>query len=501
MSTSTPEIITPAQTRGLKRNGIANVVIAALWVVLVCLIFTHLTTAPLEHDESFTLSIALLPWHQAWAAAVADASHPPIYTMLVKLWIGLGGTSLVWFRILPAIIMSLLPVPFLLLARELRAPTIASVLGLLLLLANPTRIYYAHNARSYGLFMLLSAFSIWLFARLTRHEDTSRRLWIGYWFVNIALCSTHYFGLWVICIQGLIALFCCRKQLLHYVIGVVLIAFTYLLWIPAARHSTRHPGGLAGYIGWMPLPTFKDLAWYYHHLIGGLNIRHAVEVGFLLFLLPLLLWSATSIVQWHRASDARRRALIHLLPYATLPVIGTFFLSHVAKTPLFAERVLIFTVVPFCLALSIALVSIPYRALRVSLYGALLAWTASAGVMAISSLSNNGVRWDILAQCVGRDRGASIPVYAKEDWLALPYVMSQRMAGKDPDVRIVERFDSGSPREFWAAYRVFSEKPQYTAGIESELRTADYKSIRTCEVGDGNTDRHVIFDLESREAH
>lgn len=500
MSNSTAEITTHTQGRELRSLGIANFVIAALWVLVVALTFTRLTTAPLEHDESFTLSIALLPWRQAWAAAVADASHPPIFTMVVKAWIAVGGASLVWLRILPAIIVSLLPAPFLLIANELRAPKMASVLGLVLLLANPTRIYYAHNARSYGLLMLLSAFSIWLFARLTRNKWPSLRLWMAYWLVNVALCSTHYFGLWVVGIQGLIALAFYRKQVLHCVIGAVVIVFANLFWVPAARQSMTRRGGLAGYTGWMPLPTFKDVAWYYNGLIGGLNIRHATQVGLLLFLVPLFLWSAISIVRWHKAPDARRRAFIHLLPYATLPVIGTFFLSHVAKTPLFAERVLIFAVVPFCLALGIALVSIPYRELRVSLYTVLIAWTASGGAITISDLSKDGVRWDILAQCIDRDPGASAPVRAREDWLALPFAISQRIAGKARDIQAVKHFDSDQPDEFWAAYRVFPETPEYKAGIVSELRSADYKTIRSCEVGDGTIDRYVIFDLESRQA-
>jgi hypothetical protein len=172
-----------------------------------------------------------------------------------------------------------------------------SVLGFLLLIANPATIYYAHNGRSYGLLMLISAFSICLFARLARNQRPSLRLCMAYWLVNIALCSTHYFGLWVVGIQGLIALLFYRKHFVQCVIGAILIAVTYLLWVPAAHYAMARRGGLVGYIGWMDLPTFKDVAWYYNDLIGGVTIRHGMLAGFLVFLLPLILWSAISIVR------------------------------------------------------------------------------------------------------------------------------------------------------------------------------------------------------------
>jgi hypothetical protein len=50
------------------------------------------------------------------AAVAADAVHPPLFYLLLKIWIG-WGTSLLWLRLFPTLISVVAIAPFLLLCR------------------------------------------------------------------------------------------------------------------------------------------------------------------------------------------------------------------------------------------------------------------------------------------------------------------------------------------------------------------------------------------------
>ena len=128
----------------------------------------------------------------------------------LKLWIAAGGYSLLWLRLLPAIASCLALVPFFLLVKEFALSRGTVALALAGLIANGTRLYYSHIVRSYSL-LLLSAFSLWLFARNSRRSEVKARYSAAYWLVNLGMCWMHYFGLWVVGIQIIVALAFYRK--------------------------------------------------------------------------------------------------------------------------------------------------------------------------------------------------------------------------------------------------------------------------------------------------
>src|SRR6185312_14995709 len=124
--------------------------------------------------------------HHGWAEllrfAAADIIHPPLFYMLLKIWIALGGESLLWLRLLPALFSIAAILPFLLLCRELNLKQAERDLALLLLAVNGYLIKYAQELRMYSLLMFLSVGSLWIFVKFFKAEQGSRKQ-LGWLFI------------------------------------------------------------------------------------------------------------------------------------------------------------------------------------------------------------------------------------------------------------------------------------------------------------------------------
>jgi hypothetical protein len=476
--------------------------LAGLCLLLIGLTFRNITADPLNWDEAFSFNLAAMPWKLAWSAAVADASNPPIFTMVVKLWMALGGQSLLWLRLLPSIAGCLLLVPFFLLVEEFNIPGEAAVLALAAMLANETRMYYTHILRCYGLLLLFSAFSIWLFARNSRMKRVTAAQTAAYWIVNLWMCWMHYFGLWVAGIEFLLALVVYRKELARTIVGGCIVGASFLFWVPGAVHAASSRGGLNGYIGWIAQPTLRDLARFYHALLGVPGAGRLMPVGSLLFALPLLFWCIKAAKRPGEMPAGGNRILVHLLPYVTVPVLATFLLSRFGSIHMFSDWVLIFAVVPYCLLIGAAVARIPMRPLKVGASCALFVWAACGVFAAAAATPNLDVRWDLIAGCVADPSGPPLPVRAVDLPIARTYGAYLRTSGQSADrVALVPSFRSAMPDRFWAGYLAYKDRPAYNAGLASDLQAGGYATVRRCTAfgGVGNSFR-VVFDLESRDA-
>src|SRR5665213_1005471 len=56
-----------------------------------------------DGDEIFSLNIAAAPWSDVLTLVARNISHPPLFYLLLKAWIGPGWTSEAWARMLPAL--------------------------------------------------------------------------------------------------------------------------------------------------------------------------------------------------------------------------------------------------------------------------------------------------------------------------------------------------------------------------------------------------------------
>src|SRR2546421_12581670 len=107
-------------------RDLRHVRFAAFAIVLLAYIATRfwgLTASCLWFDEIFSIHAAEHSWTSLFHFVAADLIHPPLFYVLLKLWITVGGESLFWLRLFPVTFAILSLVPFLLLCRELKLGT------------------------------------------------------------------------------------------------------------------------------------------------------------------------------------------------------------------------------------------------------------------------------------------------------------------------------------------------------------------------------------------
>ena len=170
----------------------------------------NLTTFCLDSDEIFSLLCARYPLPHLLHSVQMDVVHPPLFYLLLGLWVRIGGESLLWLRLLPFLLSMAALIPVWIVFRQLQLGPLARLIAFALLVINDYQVFHARYVRMYALFFLLSLISVALFNALLSdgHPNQERKrlvLWLTG--INLLLVYTQYFGWMVIGIQACIS--CC----------------------------------------------------------------------------------------------------------------------------------------------------------------------------------------------------------------------------------------------------------------------------------------------------
>lgn len=438
-----------AQTRDAATR--LQLILTALFAALYAAArLQHLTATCLWFDEIFSVHAARQAWGGLWRFAAADLIHPPLFYALLKIWIAAGGESPLWLRLFPALTSVLALVPFLLLARELRLGASATNVALLLMAANGYLIKYAQEVRMYSLLLLLTLFSLWLFARLldARNSSDAKRATFGLQlalaFVNLLLVYTHYYGWLVVACEAVFLVFKDRHKLRVFLLASGALALLFVPWVLLCAREAGEGGGLAQNIGWITRPGARDL-WRLFALLNepfyfrqssaeSLYALGGAVPALLLVGLPIaLLFLKTLKRRRHepasriederstsasdkletragdrlktREDDAPADAILFLSLFTLLPVALAFAASHLLPESVWGERHLIVAAAPYALLAGVALTSLRPVWLKSAALVVLCCWFTLAGALALVRHDENYIwcAWENLAASAAQD--------------------------------------------------------------------------------------------------
>lgn len=411
-ASANPEAL-PTETDRLERGcSLARGVVLALTGLGFAARVWHLGSQSLWLDEALSVTFAGQPLAQMLPTLVARDLHPPLYYLLLHLWMHLAGQGEFAVRFvslalgLPAIpatyqfALALFGRPARVAPRAAvaRSPGRAQLIGVLaatLVALSPFLVYYAQEARMYsGLatFGLLSSLALWKLL-----ETGARRWGVGFVAFTTALLYTQYFG-------GLVVAF----QLL-YLVGL-------LVWplldrwpiqrrpeatgvesqrLSAARDGTQLSSperaieaglvrrsarsGLLGllavgvlYLPWVPSAYLQMLRLYHvpDFWKGDLSLSFLLGHVFAAFtfgqftvlgrLTVVAIAVATAVLVGLalllRQAVRRGAAEAYTLAYLLIPLAVLY--AVLVQNPKFTERYLIMIAPPFYLALSLAIVEL-----------------------------------------------------------------------------------------------------------------------------------------------
>ncbi len=166
-----------------------TIVLAALVALRIALFFVK----PLWFDEVYTGASALSPSFGAlFADWISQDVHPPLYLLLLHFWCKAFGVSDIALR-LPSLICDVAAIPVMYFGLRKTIGERPATIAALIIATAPNAIFYAAEARSYGLLLLLSAVAMVFALRLAVARE--RTALPGFTLTAIALALTHYFGL------------------------------------------------------------------------------------------------------------------------------------------------------------------------------------------------------------------------------------------------------------------------------------------------------------------
>jgi hypothetical protein len=368
-----------------RANRVAFVVIAALYITLRLWRLTHYG---LYGDETFSLHLARGDWSALIDQAVADVVHPPLFYLLLKLWILIGGESLLWLKLLPVLTSIAAIIPFVLLCRELRVRPLVINIALALSAVNAYLVFHSQELRMYSLLAALALTSVWLFVKLVNSDAQRGKLQVALFVVNLLLVYTQFYGWAIVGIELLFLLLLRRDRLGLFSIGVAALVALSAPWVYMVAQAAISKGGLEANLGWNRAPDVLKFAYFYKTVTGGLSEQFSKLGSFYQFLIilyrfllpisliPIALWVAEALRNRRRE---RAYSLWFLAALSCLPAMASFIASQWLPQSVWEVRYLIISVPASIILLSLSFDRLRRQRVRAFSISLLLGWAALTG--------------------------------------------------------------------------------------------------------------------------
>jgi uncharacterized membrane protein len=417
----------------------------------------HLTDSCLWFDEIFSVHAAEHSWGSLFKFVAQDLIHPPLFYATLKLWIWIGGESLLWLRMLPVVFSALALVPFVYLCKELKFSNPVMLLGLGILAVNGSLIKYTQTLRMYSMLMFLSLLSIWLFARYFNRGKSFVPLLI----VNLLLIYTHYFG-WLVVGSEIIAILV--FQLIKWrrmvtMFGVLFISF--IPWVWALWQAARSGSDVGQNISWMARPGVREMLAFLFDLTEPFYFQasnaepaslYRVSIPFMLILFAAVV---VYFVNWRDDEDKHR--VYFLFIFVLFPVIAAFLASWLSPHSVWGTRHLIILYALAAILFAYFLTRIPAAWIRTAAMTLLVLLSGYAFLSQAMRPTPRYVwcEWDNVADEI-RGTGQPTKIYAFENLVA--YHLWFALRDSQPHrVEVVKGIDARTDDETYFLPRGFDE--------------------------------------------
>jgi hypothetical protein len=452
----------------------------------------ELTRYALWYDELFSVTLAQSTWGELIGGAIHDRTNPPLFYALLKLWIGAGGISVGWMRLLPCLMGIALAVPVTALARRAlsgapgspppaaddHATLVGAGVALACAASSPLVVFLSNELRGYSLLLLLAATSLLAFWRVAESAEWSapgafppevpspagwaavehRRRVVLLATTNVLLVYAHYFGWLIVLAEVGAAAIWSRRAVRPTIIVAAAAAVAFAPWaLAVARDAATAPAPLAN-VDWISRPALAAIPGFYDALVArvltpGTAIMGAVVV------LGALAALVTRLARRPAPGDRPRAAA--LAWFATLPVVVVFAASVALDRSLFVPRYLLVAAPAWWLLLgSVFAAGRPSGLPRTAVAAGFCAFVLAAGALRMTR-GGEKVAWDRLTAAIAADaarqQAPDSPVVVLEGFTALPLGWyGLLVAGTGPRIRVTPFASLGAgplPQPAWLVVR------------------------------------------------
>ncbi|MFL6623375.1 MAG: glycosyltransferase family 39 protein [Sulfurifustis sp.] len=293
-------------------------------------------------DELFSIEFARQSIPEIIRVAATQDAHPPLYYVLLSLWMSWFGESEMATRSLSVVLGVLFVGVVFGLGTVLYGRRVGILAGVLSAGAS-FAIYYAQEARMYTLLAFLAVLSTFFLWKACGRATIGRLS--AYVLTATLLVYTHNYGLFMVAAHAayvgslLIADEAWRRENLKkwFVVGAV-VAALYLPWMVVLTGQIK---ALKTEGFWITTPTLYTIAGSFSEYVGGDAIlRVAAALLLALAFVPMLRKLASALRQRNLATalQSHESTATYLLGLCLLvPIAAGFVISHVSM-PIYHTR-------------------------------------------------------------------------------------------------------------------------------------------------------------------
>lgn len=370
--------------------GRAAFCVGGLILLYLLVRVSQLTGHDLWAPEGTGIIAARRRWPGVLRYLLLNLEHPPLFLVVLKLWIKALGEELLYLRLLPWLAAAATAAPLVLLGRALRMRLVEILTALFLIAVNGYLVFHAQEVRPYSLALFFATASLWLF--VTWLNASRREAWYlaGLLLSNALLVYTHHFGWFLVAAEALYVLIWARERLRSYAAATLLVFLAFLPWVYLVGSGPRAREPLSFLARTFP-PGPRALLHWYESLHGALPLRGGLVLALVIFAVPVA-WFGWQAFRRQGAESRRERRVFSFLLLASLLPVAAAFLGRIGGYGLWGERFLIVSAIPwlFLVAISLHRIPVPARLRMVWVGVALLA----AGWAGWSDLRTQRLAWE-----------------------------------------------------------------------------------------------------------
>lgn len=232
-------------------------VVAAIAVIVLGVVLRFWTRSALWLDEALTVNIAKQPLHAIPSYLKRDGA-PPLYYVLLHLWMKLFGSSDLGVRSLSGVLsVATLPVAWVA-GRRLGGRSVAWILTLVLA-SSPFAIYYATESRMYVLVMFLTACGLVALSRALERPRPGNLVALA-----AVVAGLLYSQYWALYLVGSLAVWLLWQTWRgrpewrissRWALGALAVGcLAFVPWLPTFLYQSRYTG-----TPWAGTPTYAAI--------------------------------------------------------------------------------------------------------------------------------------------------------------------------------------------------------------------------------------------------
>ncbi len=283
-------------------------------------------------DEPFTIFHAQESLRNILLLPAQNEPHPPLFMAILHFWIKLFGIGPFAMRSVPILFNALTPV-FLYLTGKKIFGFCPGIIASGLFIFSTYHFYFGADTRAYSMLSMATASSLYFF--LCTIREPSKKMNIIFLITsNIILIYSHYFGWFVVGMQGLTSVLYLknRKVFVKIWLGLIITAILYTpMFVVLVKQFLISRKGT-----WVQPPAktefMNQIRWFLNSYIGLRAVIYTLVVGIIVSII-----SKISIKNW-------KELLISLI-WWLIPFSFMFLIS--SKIPMFTDRYILFNSIGF----------------------------------------------------------------------------------------------------------------------------------------------------------